>query len=146
MSAPLLFSAADLGQTQSHLHRIQAGIGNFQPGIRNVHIPYLNAPGMTSSSKLETDGGGGGKVDGVGFVRDIVVGEQGPAAQFKVGRGRAPRGKIPFQIEGIESSTIRRVGRLKYQVDRAGSTPFYAATIASAEKQKARRGWPQQVT
>ena len=49
-----------------------------------------------------------------------MVGKQRAAAEFKIGHDSSPGGKVPLQIQGIETDSVCGVGRLKHQESRYG--------------------------
>src|SRR6185312_14550861 len=54
------------------------------------------------------------EVHTVGSRRHIVVGEKRSAAEFKIRGNSSARGKVPLQIQGIETGSERGVGGLEH--------------------------------
>src|ERR1700722_4524907 len=57
--------------------------------------------------------GGGGEVYGVGVSGDVVVGEEGAAGEFEIGREAAMANEIPLEAERVESQAVGGVGGLE---------------------------------
>ncbi len=53
-----------------------------------------------------------------GSGRNVVVGKQRSAAQFEIRNNSSARGKVPLQIQRIETGSERRIGRLEYHKHR----------------------------
>src|SRR5450755_2791750 len=83
-----------------------------------MHIPQLHTPVARVSEKVSTQCGGRGEVHRIGSGRDIVVGEQGPAAEFKIGDDASAGSKVPLQVQRIETRSEGCVGRLEYHEHR----------------------------
>ena len=94
------------------------GLRIAQAGIGNMHIPQLHAPVARVSQKMRAQGGRRSEVYAVGPGRNIVVGKQRAAAEFKIRDDSSASGKVPFQIQRIETGSERGVGRLEHQEQR----------------------------
>src|SRR5713226_9049878 len=73
---------------------------------------------MTLAEKVHAECGGRGEVHCRSSQRNFVGGEERSTAQLQIRNHVASHGKIPLQIQWIQSRPIGRVAQLEYQIRR----------------------------
>jgi len=99
----------EAADTQANLHGIDAGIGNTEAGVGNVKIANFHIPIVFGAENVGAEGERGHEIHVIGSGGNILIGKEDATAEFEVGRDGTAGGKIPFQVERIESSSISSV-------------------------------------
>src|SRR5581483_12510071 len=125
-----------LPDSQAHLHGIDSRIGGGQSCIGNMHIPQLNAEVAPGAKNTSAQCRLIHKVDCVGAVGNIVVGEKNSAGQFEEWRQAPTTLEIPFERQGIESCAVSGISGLECDEDRDGIDRVFKSSAKNARKMR----------
>ncbi len=102
---------------EAELDGVDSGIGRSQAGIGDVYETKFDAPVELVAEDVHSERPAGREIHSGSSSGHLVVGEQGPATEFEVGRDTAASFEVPFQRHGIEAESIRGVGGLEGHED-----------------------------
>jgi hypothetical protein len=96
-----LFGMRKPAKAKSELDCVDAGVRAGEAGIGDVHEANLSAPIIFALQEVRADGATGGEIDVRGARWDLVIREQGAAADVNVRCYVVVLDEIPFQSKGI---------------------------------------------
>src|SRR5256885_16883937 len=86
------------------LHSIHPGIRRSQAGVGNMLVSRARRKrSLATVKKMQAKRSVGEEIGGGSKGRNLGIGEQHSAAYFKIWDHTAGRGKVPFQIQRVES-------------------------------------------